>query len=333
MLLAAVALFLYSEHVLSRLLYEPFRPEALVSFRTAVLLVIGFIILLAAGAVWFVIRQHNEAVKRNLAIIKRGWKGGESVQAISVMQEGHLHQLQIELIGLINGHQRLYDSLHEEKEKLNALVSDISHQLATPITSIKLFAEQLDGGDEEIRMVKALIEGETERLEWLASGLKNISQLETGLIRIAKDRLPMDETIMDAINAVYLPAQERGMEIVSGGIVKSAVEHDRKWTKEAVVNILDNAMKYGDKASGIVIWTEQSPISYTIYIRDEGAGIPKEELPRVIKRFYRSPSVRHVQGAGLGLYLSYEIMEKQGGTMDIISEPGKGTTVKLIFFH
>ena len=334
MLGTVVAYFIYSEYFLHRSLYTEIQefPRLFVTFRNQIFIVLGIMMVLTAAAMWLVISHYDRVMKRNLQIIDQGWKTENNTVAMEQIREGNLNQLQVELVRLIKQHQNLFASVHKEKEKLNSLVSDISHQLVTPITSIKLFADHLDAVDRQSSMVKERIEMETDRLEWLVSGLKNISQLETGLIRINMETRDISDTIIDAINTIYSKAKTHGLEIVSEGIVKSKVNHDYKWTKEAISNILDNCVKYAGEGRSIHLRTEESPISYAIHISDHGIGIRKEEIPRVFKRFYRSEAVRNVPGAGIGLYLSYEIMRKQRGTIDIDSKPGKGTTIKMIFF-
>ncbi len=216
--------------------------------------------------------------------------------------------------------------LETEKEATKTLVTDISHQLKTPVASLKmsvsLIQEELkrDAGQEFINLCKKQV----DHLENLVQALLNISRLEVGMIVIQKENQKIIDTVIEAINCVYIKADAKMIHIdvengVNDEILNLKVPHDRKWTVEAIANILDNAIKYSEANTTIQIRLEKNINFLRIEIEDEGMGIDKAEYNWIFKRFYRGSSskVKQSEGAGVGLYLTRKILEEQGGNITV----------------
>lgn len=234
--------------------------------------------------------------------------------------------------------------LSKEKEDTKALVTDISHQLKTPIASLKMCLwllndDKLEPTEKEEFMKR--FEEQLDRLEGLTAALVNISRLEIGMISITKEENNIFDTIVTAINSVYLKADEKKIKFEieyenskENQIENLIIPHDNKWTKEAIVNVLENAIKYSNHETTITIRFAKRTSFIRIEIEDEGIGIPKDETLLIFKRFYRGKSkiVKESEGSGVGLYLTREILERQGGNITVTSKRVDGNKLKGSIF-
>lgn len=221
--------------------------------------------------------------------------------------------------------------LNYEKEKINALVSDISHQTKTPITNTLMYSqllkEAMGANDKNEMYVDAIIE-QSEKLNFLLSSLVKISRIETGIITLTPKLKSVNELLEVAIRLMKSLAESKNISLV---LEKSKVQafFDEKWTLEAVVNIIDNAIKYTENNGKVFISVTQYPLFSKIDIKDTGIGIGLEEQAQIFTRFYRSKNVSEYEGTGLGLYLSREIVNNQGGYIKVSSEENKGATFSV----
>lgn len=212
-----------------------------------------------------------------------------------------------------------------EAEKTKRLVTEISHQLKTPVTALKSNIDILQReeiSDEEKKEFTNRIAMQIAGLEKLTNSLVNISRMETGLIEIKKENAPIFDTILEAVNRIYTKAEEKNIEISmvkAEGLEEMKVPHDRKWLCEAVLNLLDNGIKYSPEGSNIEIFLEKRNSFFRIEVKDQGIGIPKEEYHKVFGRFYRGDSavVKNTEGSGIGLYLARSIVEQHQGMLFI----------------
>lgn len=229
------------------------------------------------------------------------------------------------------------DELENEREGIKKLLNELSHQLKTPIASIKMNNELiLDGYVDKNEMNEFLVNNKENiiRLQWITEGLLKISALEVHCIQINKKEENIKNTVLGAINAVYGKAISEDIFINVKGINDFYIVHDVRWTKEAIINILDNAIKYSNKNSEIVVSMKNTDFKTTIVIEDKGIGINKEDLYKIFERFYRSldSNVQAKEGSGLGLYLCKKIIEEQGGTINVKSKINKGTIFEITLY-
>ena len=247
------------------------------------------------------------------------------------------------------------EQAHEEREETKILVTNISHQLKTPVAALEIcyFVLAQEGlTKEEEREFLSRVQTELEGLKSLLESLLQISKMETGMIEIRKERAPVFDTILEAVNRIYPKAREKQIEIVleeeekdnfgqeeSGSIGQIFIWQDKKWLCEAFLNLLDNAVKYSPRESTVTIRIGKSVSFLRITVQDEGIGIPKPEYHAIFKRFYRGgqKAVQSKSGSGVGLYLAREIISMHQGTVTVCSnrEKGKGEgstfTVQLPF--
>lgn len=248
----------------------------------------------------------------------------------------HNYKFQKGMIGSINATldklaNKLYieeNKLNEEKESTKSLVTDISHQIKTPLSSIKLcntiLISEEDMSEEEEKEFLQRIERSVKKLESLFESLINISRLEVGMINLNPSYIGIKETLVGAINSVYIKAMEKDIDIEVNEFKDLYVYHDRKWTEEAIFNILDNAVKYSSNNSNIYINVAEGINYVRITIKDQGVGIKKEEYNKIFKRFYRGMNNNN-DGSGVGLFLTRKILEEQGGSVSVKSKVNVGT--------
>lgn len=233
--------------------------------------------------------------------------------------------------------QRAGENLRQ-RELLEAIISDISHQVKTPIASIRMYHDLL-GRKELGKSRRAEFLGavghQVDKLEFFMKSMIRMSRLETGIVQVQPKQNPVYELIAQAVCDVALKAEKKKIDIVIDESVESSESDgeklsayfDARWTAEAVFNILDNSVKYTQDGGKIVISARKTDFFVRIGIRDNGRGIAEARIPLVFKRFYREPESADVEGVGIGLYLAREIVMNQRGFIEVHSREGEGTAV------
>lgn len=215
-------------------------------------------------------------------------------------------------------------ALAQERDHTKTLVTDISHQLKTPISALKSCFSMCMEADTETERTDFLERCalQLNKLESLVTALVNISRLETSLITLHPEETLLSDMLTNAVNTIYEKALQKNITIEvndSDGenATSLSLPLDKKWTSEAIANILDNAVKYSPSGSMVTLRLHRLYSYVRIEIEDAGIGIPKAEYNQIFQRFYRGshPSVKQSEGSGVGLYLSRQIIEEQGGTV------------------
>lgn len=216
----------------------------------------------------------------------------------------------------------------EEKEQVKSLISNMSHQLKTPLAGLMMYREMLEDEnlDEETRKrFLGKMKGQSEKIDWILQSLFKMVNLEQGAVVFEAEALPVRDTILDAVTAVLDRADRRNIRILTEPFEDRLLWHNRKWTAEVLVNLLENAVKYTEPGGRITISVRPMEMYTEIAVRDTGRGIRQEELTEIFKRFYRSRDVENIEGSGIGLYLSRLILEHEKGYMTAESELGEGS--------
>ena len=216
----------------------------------------------------------------------------------------------------------------KEKEQVKSLVSNMSHQLKTPLANLSLYAQILEeeGISQERRAEFAdKMNRQIERFNWIVGSLSKMVKLEQNIDEFEVNNTNIRQTILDAVDAVYEKLEKKEIRLIMEPFEDRRLYHNRKWTAEVFVNLLENAVKYTGKGGSISIRVWPYEIYTEIQIADNGNGIRQEELTDIFQRFYRSPEVENVEGSGIGLYLSNLILEKEKGYIKAVSEYGKGS--------
>ena len=246
--------------------------------------------------------------------------------------ESELSKLQSKLMRYLTTSSISEKKLREEKENIEELITNISHQTKTPLTNIMMYSELLgEKADGELKEYANEIHSQSKKLEELITALVKMSRLETGIFRLQ----PEENTLMSVLKRAYdqaLPkAKLKNIELVLSEDTDAKANLDLKWTAEAVFNIIDNAIKYSGEGTSINLKINTFEMFSCISVEDHGIGIEEEEIPKLFARFYRSREVRDNEGIGVGLYLARQIVEEQGGYIKVKSTPGKGSTFELFF--
>lgn len=247
-------------------------------------------------------------------------------------EDNALSKLQNKVLKLVKILRKKNKTAEKNHENIKSLVSDISHQLKTPIANLKMYAELLDDdGITEVqrREYTEVIQLSVDRLHFLSESMIKISRLESGLIHLQPEVQSLHETVMMSVKDVFTKAKERKIELkYTGDNIETC--HDRRWTAEAVFNLLDNAVKYSCQGKKIEIVLKQFGTFAAVEVADENVPIPEEEQSRIFTRFYRGSNSGKSEGIGVGLYLAREITVRQGGYMRLaVSEKGNVFSIVL----
>lgn len=226
-----------------------------------------------------------------------------------------------------------YKQADIEKESVKAYIADLSHQMKTPLANIRLYSDLLIEETltkEEMLDCRNKMRTEIGKMEWLLSSLTKITRLESGAINFKIEKRLINDTVQGAVNSVANLADERNISLVINLLEEDIyTQHNRKWTQEAIINILENALKYSEEYTDILVSIDAMELYIRINISDSGVGIEKSEYNNIFKRFYRGRNVSDKPGSGLGLYLAQLIMSKQNGYITVKSELNKGSTFSL----
>ncbi len=229
-------------------------------------------------------------------------------------------------------------NLEAERHRLEQFISDISHQTKTPMTNIKMYTEllseevnTLQKNEADAEAAKASIKKiqkyteeigrQNERLEFLIDSLTKLSRLESGTLEVVADKASVNELVKSGISAVKPKAAKKDIKIITTAPEDAAVEaaFDMKWTLEALINVLDNAVKYSPEGGTIEVKLSETEMYAAIHVIDEGQGISEEDATKIFGRFFRSSEVQQDDGVGIGLYLTREILSKEDGYIKVIS--------------
>ncbi len=244
--------------------------------------------------------------------------------------EGKLSRLESKMYQYLLAGHLSRQQLEEEREKMKMLVSDISHQTKTPIANMLLYAQLLEenkGLDEDAKNIVLQIEEQTNKLNFLIQSLIKTSRLESGTVSVMPESCWVDELIakLDFAEA----ARQKGVSFSVGEVPPLTAFFDRKWTLEALANIVDNALKYTPAGGSVKVEVMEYEMFVRIDIRDTGIGMTEDETAKIFSRFYRSPVVSGEEGVGIGLYLVREILSREGGYVKVASRLGEGSVFSV----
>ena len=220
------------------------------------------------------------------------------------------HRL-LRLYQIMQDNQRKVD---EERQELQSLVSDISHQVKTPVSNLKMVTDTLLSrpvSDAERTDFICGIRNQTDKLDFLFQALVKTSRLETGVIRLEKKSCKLFDTVAQAMSGIVYAAEKKKIAVSVDCPEHLTLSHDSKWTAEALFNLLDNAVKYTPSCGKIAVSVLQWEMYVEIRVKDTGKGISESNQATIFRRFYREEEVHEQQGVGIGLYLARQIVMQQ----------------------
>lgn len=243
--------------------------------------------------------------------------------------ESRLSALETKFSNYLSSSNTSSKNIMKEKEKIKTLISDISHQTKTPISNLILYSELIEEEElsEDMRSNIEAIKQQAEKLEFLIKSLVKLSRLENGILNLSPEKEEIQPMLRDIYEQYISKARAKNLELIIEKTTSKAT-FDRKWTTEALGNIVDNAIKYTNTGE-ITISVKEYEIFTRIDISDTGIGIDELEQAEVFSRFYRSQSVHNDEGVGIGLYLTREIISEEGGYIKLTSELGVGSTFSV----
>ncbi|MDD6968139.1 MAG: HAMP domain-containing sensor histidine kinase [Firmicutes bacterium] len=284
--------------------------------------IIAASLLLAAGSIFWYRRRSGRLLENlnrmlDLAMAGNFTEGSFDETMLSALESKLAHYLAASTVSAQN--------VQAEKEKLKALIGDISHQTKTPISNILLYTQLLSEQPENRDCLEAL-DAQARKLQSLIDALVKTSRLESGVIALHPVPGELQKTIRAALSQIAPKAAAKGIPITLEPADAQAI-FDPKWTEEAIYNLLDNAVKYTQ--GEVCITATENPLFSAVHIRDTGPGIPEEEQAKVFQRFYRGTEHAEEEGVGIGLYLVRQIAQGQGGYVKVRSQVGVGSTFSL----
>lgn len=219
----------------------------------------------------------------------------------------------------------------KERESMKMLVSDISHQTRTPLSNILLYSELLaeQAEKKEEKELAGQILMQAEKLEFLLQSLIKMSRLETDVLEVVPKVQNIAQLLDETVGEMSAKAKKKEIIVSCENAKEIEAAFDLKWTKEALGNILDNAIKYSPKHSEVQIEVREYEFYVCINVKDQGIGVCEEEKAQIFRRFYRGGRVQQEDGVGIGLYLAREILQKEKGYIKLTSKVGKGSCFGL----
>lgn len=300
-----------------------------------VMILITFFVLaaIAAFSLWNYIHLKQEVYEYTQkldAAISRMLKN-EKLETVFAKKDDLWGKMNERLVRLSHLYAHKHLEISQEKDKLKELVSDISHQTKTPIANIKLYIEMMEEETDAGRKQEYLkkMNGQVDKLDFLLQSMVKMSRLETGTMKIQKHNAPLADTLAMAISNVVIKAEKKNIKIDVQYDERLELNHDKKWTAEAIFNILDNAVKYTRDGGNIHIVVCRQEVFTKISIEDTGKGIVPERQATIFTRFYREPEIHDTEGIGIGLYLAREIITLQNGYIEVQSQVGQGSTFMI----
>lgn len=248
-------------------------------------------------------------------------------------QEGELSILKNEIYKVTLMLSKQSDYLNQDKKRLADALSDISHQLKTPLTSMLVMIDLLSQQNltEEKRIeFTGNIEKQLERMDWLLSSLLKLSKIDAGTAIFKKETIVVEDLVLQSLEPLRIPIELKNQDLLITGENSVTFIGDQGWTSEALINILKNCVEHTPAEGRISIHYTENPLYTEILIEDTGKGISREDLPNIFKRFYRGKNASK-NSIGIGLAMAHTVIESQQGSLDVKSELGKGTQFSIKF--
>ena len=283
-------------------------------------------------SIYIYFRNQNKTIEAAEEQITDYISGNRDAR-IECDDEGELNKLFHKinsLASVLNAHA---ENEAQSKEFLKNTISDISHQLKTPLAALNIYngIMQDEAENPEIKEFTELTEQELDRIETLVQNLLKITKLDAGTIRIEKKEENVSEMMNDIKNHFLFRARQEGKQISLSGNGTVTLMCDKGWLIQAIENIVKNALDHTEQGEQINIEWNSLPSVLQITVKDNGSGIHPEDIHHIFKRFYRSRFSKDTQGIGLGLPLAKSIIEAHNGSIEVDSEIGKGTVFIINF--
>ena len=257
---------------------------------------------------------------------------GREYQMKNKNQEGQMGLLKTELMKMTTVLKEKVALLHSEKIFLNDTISDISHQLKTPMTSLMLLTDLMYNDLDKEKKIEFLdrTNAQLSRMDWLIKSMLKLSKLEAKVIDFKTDKVNINELIKRSISPLLVPIELRNISLNINGDKEASYIGDIEWSSEALGNIIKNCVEHTKEGGTLDITYEENPIYSEIIIKDNGEGIDKDDIQNIFKRFYKGKNSKS-DSVGIGLAMAKSIIESQNGDIYVKSEKNKGTEFHITF--
>ena len=309
------------------------------TYRNQTMLSVFLLLVFLFGAVYislflYLRRQHKAFRNAENTILQ--FLDGNTTSRIECSQAGDWYSLFHainEMATILSAHA---ENQRQTKEFLQDIISDVSHQIKTPLSALKMYHEIIESHKNDAAAVSSFTEKsqrEIKRMEDVIYTLLKLARLDAGIIQMEKAPENLSVLMQDVCERFETWAEREHKTITLSGKEDVVLSCDALWVSEAIGNIVKNALEHTENGGHIGVKWSQSPLMTQIEISDDGKGIHPEDLYNIFKRFYRSRFSSDVHGIGLGLPLAKSIVEAHGGTISVTSSLGAGTTFTLNFFN
>ena len=310
---------------------QTYRNQAMLSIFLLLVFLFGVIYL----SLFLYLRRQHKAFS-NAENTIRQFLDGNTTSRIECSQAGDWYSLFHainEMATILSAHA---ENQRQTKEFLQDIISDVSHQIKTPLSALKMYHEIIESHKDDASAVSSFTEKsqrEIKRMEDVIYTLLKLARLDAGIIQMEKAPENLSVLMQDVLERFETWAEREHKTITLSGKEDVVLSCDALWVSEAIGNIVKNALEHTENGGHIGVKWSQSPLMTQIEISDDGKGIHPEDLYNIFKRFYRSRLSSDVHGIGLGLPLAKSIVEAHGGTISVTSTPGTGTTFTLNFIN
>lgn len=299
----------------------------------AAVMLIFAISLTLIGCTWLFTKWRYRQIEQLSAYLRQISSGDYSLD-VRDNEEGELSILKHDIYKMTLMLSEQSALLQQDKIQLTDAISDISHQLNTPLTSMTVMTDLLN--DPELPEAKRKefthnITIQLERIDWLVSSLLKLSKIDAGTVQFRREPIKVKELVTKALEPMLIPMDIKGQSYSIEGDEAASFIGDLNWTAEALINIVKNSVEHTPEGGMITISFAENALFTEIVIADQGQGIPKEELPYIFRRFYKGRSADE-GSIGIGLAMAYSIISSQNGDIEVTSREGEGTKFMIKFY-
>ena len=299
-------------------------------FNLNALLIFVIFVMIFALVIYYFKKIYNDI--KDMTDYVYNSSEGRNFEMNNKNQEGQIGLLKTELLKMTTVLKEKVELLNKEKIFLNDTISDISHQLRTPMTSLIILNDLMYEDIPKETKIEFLnkIKSQLKRMEWLIKSMLKLSKLEAKVIDFKNEKVNINELIKRSLQPNLIPIELKNIDLSINGDKNIYYTGDINWSTEALVNVIKNCIEHTPEGGKLQINYDQNPLYSEIVIKDSGEGIDKNDLPNIFKRFYKGKSSTKEDSVGIGLAMAKSIIESQNGDIYVKSEKNKGAEFHII---
>ncbi|MEG0295316.1 MAG: HAMP domain-containing sensor histidine kinase [Clostridium sp.] len=298
------------------------------------------IIIIIGGIVYFLVsvrllKNVFTSISKISNVAEAVVLGNYDVKIDFINEDGEISKISYQIESMIKRLKSIIEELDSERQNLKNSISDISHQLRTPLAALVMNNSIIEDDEEiqitDVRKLTNKSSYQLERMAWLIENLLKMARFDAGVIKMKKKEVEIGKSINEAIKVLNSKINEKDIKLNFNGDKYTIINHDKAWTTEAIVNIVKNAIEHTDSGGKVEIDVHASELMLQIKISDNGHGIKEEDLDKIFTRYYKGEDSKNPTSIGIGLALSKKIIEEQGGSISVNSTLNVGTKFTITF--